>query len=148
MLSSPLAAPRLVGREDELAFLLRLLEDALRRAPGNVTLIDGDAGIGKTRLLAELRGRALDVGALVLTVQAFEQVRDPYASLVIAVARAIDETAGRTAEHLRSVGAALDADAKLTKAKRLAIVAPAFRFLPRKAAQCPSHTASPAVGWW
>ena len=127
MLSSPLAAPRLVGREDEIAFLLRLLEDALGHAPGSVALIDGEAGIGKTRLLAELRRRAADFGALTITVQAFEQVRDPYAPLVIAIARAIDQAAGRIAQHLRSVGSALDADAKLTKAKRLATVATGFR---------------------
>jgi DNA-binding CsgD family transcriptional regulator len=132
MLSSPLAAPRLVGRDDEIAFLLRLLEDALGHAPGSVTLIDGVAGIGKTRLLAELRRRAADFGALTITVQAFEQVRDPYAPLVIAVARAIDQAAGRIAEHLRSVGSALDADAKLTKAKRLALVATAFRGILRE----------------
>jgi predicted ATPase len=132
MLSSPLAAPRLVGREDEIAFLLRLLEDALGRAPGSVTLIDGAAGIGKTRLLAEVRRRAADIGALTITVQAFEQVRDPYAPLVIVIARAIDQAAGRSAEHLRSVGAALDAEAKLTKAKRLATVATAFRGILRE----------------
>ena len=132
MLSSPLAAPRLVGRENEIAFLLRLLEDALGCAPGSVALIDGEAGIGKTRLMAEVRRRAADFGALTITVQAFEQVRDPYAPLVIAIARAIDEATGRLAEHLRGVGTALDADAKLTKAKRLATVATAFRGILRE----------------
>jgi predicted ATPase len=132
MLSSLLAAPRLVGRDDEVAFLLGLLEDALGRGPGCVALIDGEAGIGKTRLCAELRRRVLDFRAITITLQAFEQVRDPYAPLVIAVARAIDQTAGSAAEHLRSIGAALDRDAKLPKAKRLAAVATAFRAILRQ----------------
>jgi hypothetical protein len=57
-----------------------------------------DVGIGKTRLLADLRRRA-DFGALQIVVQAFDQVRDPYAPLVIAVARALDESSGRVAEQ-------------------------------------------------
>jgi hypothetical protein len=61
-----------------------------------------DAGIGKTRLLADLRRRAADFGALQIVVQAFEQVRDPYAPLVIAVARALDESSGRVAEQVIS----------------------------------------------
>jgi hypothetical protein len=132
MLSSPLAAPRLVGRDDESAFLLCLLEDALGRGPAGVALVEGDAGIGKTRLLAELRRRAAGFGALSVVVQAFEQVRDPYAPLVIAVARAVDEASGRVAEYLGSVGAALDPQVKLPKAKRIATVASALRLILRE----------------
>jgi predicted ATPase len=112
--------------------LLCLLEDALGRGPGSVALVEGDAGIGKTRLLAELRRRAAGFGALPIVVQAFEQVRDPYAPLVIAVARAVDETSGRVAEHLGSVGAALDPQLKVPKAKRIATIASALRGILRE----------------
>lgn len=54
-----LAAPRLVGRAAELAALCRVLED--HGAPA-VVLIEGEAGIGKTRLLSEFLA-----GATVLT---------------------------------------------------------------------------------
>jgi DNA-binding winged helix-turn-helix (wHTH) protein len=47
----------LVGREKEIAFLQERLEAALQ-GNGNVVFITGQAGIGKTRLIRELRGQA------------------------------------------------------------------------------------------
>lgn len=58
--------PVLIGRADELA----LLQDLLRRADGrdgHAALIAGDAGIGKSRLVAELVARAAAAGAQVLS---------------------------------------------------------------------------------
>jgi class 3 adenylate cyclase len=55
----------LVGREDELS----TLEDALLaacRGEGSVVVLAGDAGMGKTRLCAELADRAERIGATVL----------------------------------------------------------------------------------
>jgi DNA-binding winged helix-turn-helix (wHTH) protein len=55
-----------VGRQRELAVLSRLLEDAVA-GRGQLALITGDAGIGKTRLVAELarpaRGNVLPVAS-------------------------------------------------------------------------------------
>jgi class 3 adenylate cyclase/tetratricopeptide (TPR) repeat protein len=51
------AHPTFVGREDELATLDALLEDAIRRR-GSVVSLMGDAGIGKSRLLSEFTQRA------------------------------------------------------------------------------------------
>jgi DNA-binding winged helix-turn-helix (wHTH) protein/tetratricopeptide (TPR) repeat protein len=47
----------LVGREKEVAFLQERL-GAVLQGNGNVVLITGQAGIGKTRLVRELRGQA------------------------------------------------------------------------------------------
>jgi DNA-binding winged helix-turn-helix (wHTH) protein len=47
----------LIGRNKELAFLQERLEAALQ-VNGNVVFITGQAGIGKTRLVRELRGQA------------------------------------------------------------------------------------------
>ena len=57
---------RLVGRDGELTRLLGLLDDASSGRPSHA-LISGDAGVGKTRLVAELASRASDRGFLVLS---------------------------------------------------------------------------------
>jgi predicted ATPase len=55
----------LVGRAEELARLAAALSDAAGGQPRTVVL-GGEAGIGKTRLLAEFGARAREQGARVL----------------------------------------------------------------------------------
>lgn len=55
----------LVGRNTELTLLRGALDDACK-GHGRVVLVKGDAGIGKTRLLAELRQRNGDASASML----------------------------------------------------------------------------------
>src|SRR5258708_31217561 len=55
-----------VGREAELSHLLSVLDSAAAGRPV-VTLISGDAGVGKTRLVTELAARARDRGFTVLS---------------------------------------------------------------------------------
>ncbi|HEY2957745.1 MAG TPA: AAA family ATPase [Actinomycetota bacterium] len=57
-----ISSPRFVGRGEQLAWLDRALADAGPRT----LLLGGEAGIGKTRLLAEFAGRARAAGARVL----------------------------------------------------------------------------------
>ena len=56
---------RLVDREAEQQRILRAVADA-RRRQGSVLLVTGEAGIGKTRLSAELAARQRRTRALVL----------------------------------------------------------------------------------
>jgi len=56
----------LVGREAELSHLVAVLESASAGRP-IVTLISGDAGVGKTRLVTELATCARDLGFTVLS---------------------------------------------------------------------------------
>jgi DNA-binding CsgD family transcriptional regulator len=56
----------LVGRQSELRRLLRLLEAAAASEPAQA-LVSGDAGVGKTRLVAELAGAAAERGFTVLS---------------------------------------------------------------------------------
>ncbi|MEW1928368.1 AAA family ATPase, partial [Streptomyces sp. NPDC088360] len=55
-----------VGREDELDRLADVLERA-RAGEARAVLVAGDAGVGKTRVLDELAGRAVAAGTTVLT---------------------------------------------------------------------------------
>jgi predicted ATPase len=64
-------APPIVGRERELARLERAL-DALAAGLGAALAIEGEPGIGKTRLLGELAARAEERGFLVLSGVAAE----------------------------------------------------------------------------
>jgi ATP/maltotriose-dependent transcriptional regulator MalT len=66
---------RLVGRASELAALDEALGELEQGQPGAVELV-GPAGIGKTRLLAELGARADARGHLVLSGSASELERD------------------------------------------------------------------------
>lgn len=56
----------LIGREDELTRLSGVLERA-RSGEARAVLVAGDAGVGKTRLLDEVTGRAASAGMTVLT---------------------------------------------------------------------------------
>lgn len=70
------AAP-FVGREAELALLTRALDDALS-GQGSAWLVGGESGVGKSRLLDELRTAALVRGAHVISGQAVREGGQPY----------------------------------------------------------------------
>src|SRR6516165_2623605 len=67
---SGFAAARLVGRSGELGLLQDLWEAAVAGRPG-LALVRGGAGVGKTRLVAELAGVARRRGAVVASSQCF-----------------------------------------------------------------------------
>jgi DNA-binding SARP family transcriptional activator len=69
------AAP-FVGREHEQRELLRGLDDALS-GQGRLFLIGGEPGIGKSRLLDQLTGRARECGADVLVGRCWEAAGAP-----------------------------------------------------------------------
>ena len=65
----------MVGRETELGRLEQVLH-ALDGGEAACLTVEGEPGIGKTRLLAELRGRAEERGHVVLSGAAAEFERD------------------------------------------------------------------------
>jgi DNA-binding CsgD family transcriptional regulator/tetratricopeptide (TPR) repeat protein len=80
--NQPAGAPVLIGREREVA-TLRSLIDETRQGRGHVLLLSGEAGIGKSRLLAEGKRQASDQGLLVLQGACFPTDRSaPYAPLL------------------------------------------------------------------
>ncbi|MCA9933114.1 MAG: protein kinase [Anaerolineales bacterium] len=72
-----LQAAQFVGRDTELAQLTGALQ-ATMQGSGSAWLIGGESGVGKSRLLDELRTQALVAGAIVLRGQAVEGGGLPY----------------------------------------------------------------------
>ena len=80
-LAAALGRHALVGRARELGVLEEYWDEALAGAR-QLVLLSGDAGIGKTRLAAELGRRARDDGALVLYGRFDEEAIAPYQPVV------------------------------------------------------------------
>ena len=97
-----------VGREAELAQLETFLADA-RAGEGVSVRIAGPAGIGKSRLLGELRARAPEMRSVRATCEAYE-LATPYATVARLVREALplpnDASAERVADALRAAVAA------------------------------------------
>jgi DNA-binding CsgD family transcriptional regulator/tetratricopeptide (TPR) repeat protein len=80
-LDQPIVCPVLIGREPHLDAIHRCVEEA-RRGHGRVVLVSGEAGIGKSRLVAETSVRAKREGVRLLEGHCFEPDRVlPYAPL-------------------------------------------------------------------
>jgi hypothetical protein len=78
----PIVCPVLVGRGQELRTLAGCL-DELEAGRGGVLLVAGEAGVGKTRLVAELQRMAAARGVRLLVGHSFENDRTaPYAPLI------------------------------------------------------------------
>src|SRR5689334_10851896 len=79
---TPIVCPVLIGRERQLDLLSRLVDQA-RTGQGQTALIAGEAGIGKSRLIAELKPAATRQGLTILQGRCFEPDRVlPYAPLL------------------------------------------------------------------
>ena len=72
-----LQAAELVGRDAEIGILGALL-DAAMGGRGGAALVGGESGVGKSRLLDEVRARALVDGVVVLRGQAVSEGGGPY----------------------------------------------------------------------
>ena len=66
-----IVCPVLIGREADLAALQALVEQA-KRGEGQVALIGGEAGIGKSRLVAETKTYAAGQGFVLLQGNCFQ----------------------------------------------------------------------------
>jgi len=84
-----LQASEFIGRTDELTILRTALDQCFQKQ-GSGWLVGGESGVGKSRLLEELRTRALIQGALVLRGQAiaeggsaFQVWRAPLRNLIL-----------------------------------------------------------------
>ncbi|MCP4654850.1 MAG: AAA family ATPase [bacterium] len=73
-----LKAARLVGRDPEMAQLSRSISEAID-GDGSSWVVAGEGGVGKSRLLREVRTQALVQGMVVMRGQAEGSERGPYA---------------------------------------------------------------------
>src|SRR5262249_15176659 len=81
-IDQPTVCPILVGRDSALASLRDCLEEA-RGGAGRTVLVAGEAGIGKSRLVAEATAAAARQGVGTLQGHCFEPDRSlPYAPLL------------------------------------------------------------------
>lgn len=104
-MGSTLVSPLFVGRRGELAELLSAAEAAAGGAPA-VVLVGGEAGVGKSRTVAEVSGRLAQVGWRVLSGQCVEMVAEglAFAPLVDALRQLAADTS--TAELEAMLGPA------------------------------------------
>src|ERR1051326_6029090 len=78
----PILCPSLIGRQQPIDVLQHRLEQALT-GTGQVFVISGEAGIGKSRLVAEVKAAAALAGMRILQGSFFEPDRAlPYAALL------------------------------------------------------------------
>ncbi|HMN29980.1 MAG TPA: AAA family ATPase, partial [Caldilineaceae bacterium] len=81
----PIISPVLVGRTREVDVLETVLR-TVRQGQGQIVLLAGEAGVGKSRLVAELRQRAVLDHWTILAGHCFERdVVFPYAPLIDAL---------------------------------------------------------------
>jgi predicted ATPase len=82
VVNKPLVCPTIVGRAIELA-ALHTIVDEVEGGHSHVVLLSGEAGIGKSRLVAEAKTYATAQGFLLLQGQCFPTDRScPYAPLL------------------------------------------------------------------
>jgi tetratricopeptide (TPR) repeat protein len=77
-------APPFVGRAEQLRAFDHILDEVAKGRP-RVVFVSGEAGIGKTRLIRELRRRVEDRGALYLCGQAHEDFPVPHGPFLEAI---------------------------------------------------------------
>jgi predicted ATPase len=81
-LNKPVVCPVLIGRTPDLA-LLQLCIEQVKSGKGQVALLCGEAGIGKSRLVTEIKIEALAQGFQVLQGNCFPTDRSfPYTPLL------------------------------------------------------------------
>ncbi len=103
-LEQPILCPSLIGRKQPVDALQRLLKQTLG-GTGRVVLIAGEAGIGKSRLVAEVKAAAVPAGMRILQGTFFEPDHAlPYAALLDLFRRMF--VASSSAEIARDVGSA------------------------------------------
>src|SRR6266849_3515712 len=103
----PLVCPKIIGRTPELAALGLCVEQA-KEGRGQITLLRGEAGIGKSRLVVETKAYAASLGFLPLQGNCFRSDRFfPYAPLLELLRAYISTHAATAPRDLQPLAPAL-----------------------------------------
>jgi DNA-binding CsgD family transcriptional regulator len=106
-INQSLVCPKTIGRTAELAALGLIVEQA-KEGRGQIVLLRGEAGIGKSRLVAETKARATGLGFLLLQGNCFRSDRFfPYAPLLELLRAYISTHAATAVGDLKSLAPAL-----------------------------------------
>ncbi|MEM6930026.1 MAG: protein kinase, partial [Myxococcota bacterium] len=92
--------PPLVGRDLEREAITDAVA-GLTASRGGMLVLEGDDGVGKTRLLEEAAGRAAALGIPVVASR-FDPGGLPFATLLGLAMRALDDLGGRGSPHLKA----------------------------------------------
>ncbi len=138
-----LQAAHFVGRSVEMMQLTEALNEAMH-GKGSLWLISGESGVGKSRLLEELRTRAQVEGALVLRGQAtnaglpYQMWREPLRRLALTMVlddadAAILKTLVPDIDELlgRPIHSAPELDPEQTQKRLLAVITSVFKRQPQ-----------------
>ena len=135
-------SPVFVGRREEIASLTALLERAAAAEPG-FAIVAGEAGVGKTRLVTELAGRAVGSGFTVLAGHCVELGAEglPLAPLIDALRTLAristpDELAEVLGPARRGLGRSCPNSTRAGRPNR-----------PRKGFRCPSSSSWSSACW-
>src|SRR5690348_5187003 len=80
--NQPVVCPNLIGRTEEIAVFHKRITEVISGS-GQVTLLCGEAGIGKSRLVAEIKASATTLGFQYLQGHCFPGDRScPYAPVL------------------------------------------------------------------
>src|SRR6266849_3595618 len=105
--NQPLVCPRIIGRTSELAGLGLCVEQA-KEGRGQIALLRGEAGIGKSRLVAETKAYAAGLDFLLLQGNCFRSDHFfPYAPLLDLLRAYISTYAANAARDLKPLAPAL-----------------------------------------
>ncbi len=97
--NKPIVCPVLIGRAADLT-ALHVLVDQAKRGEGQVALISGEAGIGKSRLVAETKTYAANQGFLLLQGNCFQADRAfPYAPFLDLLRSCFSGSSPQTRHH-------------------------------------------------
>src|SRR5438874_5011465 len=103
----PLLCPKIIGRTPELA-ALGLLVEQTKEGRGQIALLRGEAGIGKSRLVAETKATAAGLDFLLLQGNCFRSDRFfPYAPLLDLLRTYISTHAVTSVQALKPLAPAL-----------------------------------------
>ena len=102
-------AARLIGRDEEMSALLAALDEAAER--GRLVAIEGEAGIGKTKLAEAFLERAAGAGSTVVAARCYqEEISLAYSPIIDALQSALNRTndwVANVPEHVLAEGARL-----------------------------------------